>query len=128
MGLPKKQHDRACNQREQPPCAARLLYFRLSAATAPSPLRPNRFGLSGVRRHAAHGAVQTMIHKGIQFSFEQTATPDIWSWQYRIGHHIKTGRLKAPSRKAALRGVHRKIDHDLRDIYLRTSVEYQRSC
>jgi hypothetical protein len=69
----------------------------------------------------------TMIHKGIQFSFEQTATPDIWSWEYRIGRHIKTGRLKAPSRKVALRGVHRKIDHDLRDIYLRTSGEYQRS-
>ena len=72
------------------------------------------------------GQCTPMIHKGIQFSFEQTATPDIWSWEYRIGRHIKTGRLKAPTRKVALRGVHRKIDHDLRDIYLRTS-EYQRS-
>jgi hypothetical protein len=99
----------------------------LSAAIAWSPLRPNRFGFIGMRRHAAHGAVHTMIHKGIQFSFEQTATPDIWSWEYRIGRHIKTGRLKAPTRKVALRGVHRKIDHDLRDIYLRTSGEYQRS-
>jgi hypothetical protein len=69
-----------------------------------------------------------MIHKGIQFSFEQTATPDIWSWQYRIGHHIKTGRLKAPSRKLALRGVHRKIDHDLRDIHLRTSSSDRAEC
>jgi hypothetical protein len=69
-----------------------------------------------------------MIHKGIQFSFEQTATPDIWSWQYRIGHHVKTGRLKAPSRKVALRAVHRKIDHDLRDIHLRSSGEYRQSC
>ena len=40
---------------------------------------------------------------------------------------VKTGRLKAPTRKVALRGVHRKIDHDLRDIYLRASGEYQRS-
>src|SRR5580692_11143588 len=62
-----------------------------------------------------------MIHKGIQFSLEQTATPEIWGWEYRIGRHIKTGRLKAASRKLALRGVHRKIDHDLRDIHLRST-------
>jgi hypothetical protein len=68
-----------------------------------------------------------MIHKGIQFSFEPTAMPDVWSWKYQIGAHIKTGRLKALSRKAALRGVHQKIDRDLREIHLRTGSGYQRS-
>jgi hypothetical protein len=68
-----------------------------------------------------------MIHKGIQFRFEQTATADVWSWEYQIGPHIKSGRLKAPSRKAALRGVHQKIDRDLREIHLRTGGNCQRS-
>jgi hypothetical protein len=68
-----------------------------------------------------------MIHKGIQFNFEQTAMPEVWSWKYQIGTHTKTGRLKALSRKAALRGVHQKIDRDLREIHLRTGGVYQRS-
>ena len=81
--------------------------------------------LAAVRQRAGADAVR----EGHGFvSFEQTATPDIWSWQYRIGHHIKTGRLKAPSRKLALRGVHRKIDHDLRDIHLRTSSSDRAEC
>ena len=67
------------------------------------------------------GQSADMIHKGIQLNLEQTATPDIWSWEYRIGREVKTGRLKAASRKLALRAVHRKIDHDLRDIHLRST-------
>jgi hypothetical protein len=60
----KKQHDRACNRCEQRSRAARLLYFCLSAAIAWSPLRPNRFGFIGLRRHAAHGAVHTNDPQG----------------------------------------------------------------
>ena len=69
-----------------------------------------------------------MIHKGIQFSLEQTTTADFWSWEYRIGRQIKNGRLKAANRKLALRGVHRKIDHDLRDIHLRSTGGDRAEC
>jgi hypothetical protein len=70
-----------------------------------------------------------MIHKGIQFSFEQTAMPDTWSWEYQIGRHIKSGRLKAPSRKVALRSIYQKIDRDLREIHLKAGSRYhQQSC
>ena len=73
------------------------------------------------------GQSADMIHKGIQLNLEQTATSDIWSWEYRIGREVKTGRLKAASRKLALRAVHRKIDHDLRDIHLRGTVGCEQS-
>jgi hypothetical protein len=68
-----------------------------------------------------------MIHKGIQFSFEQTAMPDIWSWEYQIGRHTKTGRLKAASRKVALRSVYQKIDRDLREIHLKADNYHRQS-
>jgi hypothetical protein len=89
-------------------------------------MRPNRFDLSGCGALPRTGRC-AMIHKGIEFSFEQTALPDVWSWKYKIGHHIKSGRLKAPSRRAALRGVHQKIDRDLREIHLKSNDTFQRS-
>ena len=90
-------------------------------------MRPNRFGLSTQRRNAVRGGKYAMIHKGIQFSFEQTAVPDVWSWEYQIDQQTKSGRVKAPSRKAALRNVHQRIDRDLREIHLRTGGECERS-
>jgi hypothetical protein len=90
-------------------------------------MRPNRFGfIKPAALCRARGSAR-MIHKGIQFRFEQSATADVWSWEYQIGPETKSGRLKAPSRKAALRSVHQKIDRDLREIHLKTSADYQRS-
>ncbi|HWE06073.1 MAG TPA: hypothetical protein VG274_05145 [Rhizomicrobium sp.] len=55
--------------------------------------------------------------------------PDTWSWEYQIGRHIKSGRLKAPSRKVALRSIYQKIDRDLREIHLKAGSRYhQQSC
>jgi hypothetical protein len=91
-------------------------------------MRPNRFGFIQTAAALMPRTGQcAMIHKGIQFRFEQTATADVWSWEYQIGPETKSGRLKAPTRKSALRSVHQKIDRDLREIHLKASADYQRS-
>jgi hypothetical protein len=54
-----------------------------------------------------------MVHRNIRFSLEEAET-GIWRWKYLIGEQVKSGDLRLPSRKAAIRKIHQMIDRDLR--------------
>jgi hypothetical protein len=56
-----------------------------------------------------------MIHKGVRYSVAPTVDPDIWQWQFEIGHQVKTGKTKTRLAAMAARRVRLKIDAALKE-------------
>ena len=55
-----------------------------------------------------------MNHRGVDYSVASTATPGIWSWQFRIGEKLKSGRTETRINLLAIRRVQLRIDRELK--------------
>jgi len=62
-----------------------------------------------------------MQHKGVEYSIAMTAVPDIWSWQFRIGDEIKTGKTETRINLLAMRRVQLRIDRELKSVQRETA-------
>jgi hypothetical protein len=56
-----------------------------------------------------------MIHKGVEYSVTAVA-PGVWSWQFRIGDRVVTGRTEAKLNLLAIRRVQLRIDRELKKL------------
>jgi hypothetical protein len=54
-----------------------------------------------------------MVHKGVEYTVTMSA-PGIWSWQFRIGDAVKSGRTETRIRLLAIRRVQMRIDRELK--------------
>jgi hypothetical protein len=54
-----------------------------------------------------------MVHKGIEYSVTLIA-PGIWTWQFRIGDEVKTGKTETKLNLLAMRRVQLRIDRELK--------------
>jgi len=55
-----------------------------------------------------------MNHKGVEFSLTRSEAPGIWTWQFRIGDLVRSGRTEARLLLLAVRRVHLRIDRELK--------------
>lgn len=53
-----------------------------------------------------------MNRKGIEFSLRQVE-PDLWKWQFQIGHTVTTGQTRTRLMGMAAHRVHKRIDLEL---------------
>ena len=56
-----------------------------------------------------------MIYKGVEYSVTAVA-PGVWSWQFRIGDRVVTGRTEAKLNLLAIRRVQLRIDRELKKL------------
>jgi hypothetical protein len=61
-----------------------------------------------------------MVHKGVRFRLQEATERGVWIWEYKIGMRTEDGRIKAALRELAVRRIHQKIDHDLRELHLQS--------
>ena len=54
-----------------------------------------------------------MVHKGVEYSVTMAA-PGIWSWRFKIGDTVKSGRTETRIQLLAIRRVQMRIDRELR--------------
>ena len=54
-----------------------------------------------------------MIYKGVEFSVTAVA-PGIWTWQFRIGDRVVSGKTEAKLNLLAIRRVQLRIDLELK--------------
>jgi hypothetical protein len=54
-----------------------------------------------------------MDRKGVEFSLRQVE-PDLWKWQFQIGHTVTTGQTRSRLMGMAAHRVHDRIDRELR--------------
>ncbi len=57
-----------------------------------------------------------MMYKGVEYTISMTAVPDVWKWQFQIGHQIKSGKTEAKLQLLAVRRVQSQIDRELRRV------------
>jgi hypothetical protein len=55
-----------------------------------------------------------MTYKGIDYTVAPAA-PGVWTWQFRIGDRVKTGKTETNLNLLAIRRVHLRIDRELRE-------------
>jgi hypothetical protein len=53
-----------------------------------------------------------MVHRGVEYGVAMAA-PGIWSWWFRIGDTVKSGRTETRIRLLAIRRVQMRIDREL---------------
>jgi hypothetical protein len=54
-----------------------------------------------------------MLHRGVEFTVTMSA-PGSWSWRFRIGDTLKSGRTETRLKQLAIRRVKLRIDRELR--------------
>jgi hypothetical protein len=54
-----------------------------------------------------------MIRRGIEFTLVE-ARPGLWTWSFRIGETVKSGRTQTNLKGMAAHRVHQRIDLELR--------------
>jgi hypothetical protein len=54
-----------------------------------------------------------MIHKGVEYSVT-AGPPGTWTWQFRIGDRVVTGKTEAKLQLLAIRRVQLRIDRELK--------------
>jgi hypothetical protein len=55
-----------------------------------------------------------MVHKGVDYTVALTTTPGIWTWQFRIGEKVRTGKTETRINLLAIRRVQLRIDRELK--------------
>jgi hypothetical protein len=55
-----------------------------------------------------------MNHRGVEFTLTMTTVPGVWTWQFRIGDEIKTGKTETRIDLLAVRRVQLRIDRELK--------------
>ena len=55
-----------------------------------------------------------MNHKGIEYTLTMTTVPGVWTWQFRIGNQIKTGKTETKIDLLAMRRVQARINRELK--------------
>jgi hypothetical protein len=55
-----------------------------------------------------------MNHRGVEFTLTMTTVPGVWTWQFRIGDEIKTGKTETRIDLLAVRRVQSRIDRELK--------------
>jgi hypothetical protein len=54
-----------------------------------------------------------MLHRGVEYTVTMAA-PGVWSWRFRIGDTVKSGRTETRIRLLAMRRVQMRIDRELK--------------
>jgi hypothetical protein len=54
-----------------------------------------------------------MVHKGVEYTVTMSA-PGVWTWQFRIGDAVKSGRTETNMMLLAIRRVQLRIDRELK--------------
>jgi hypothetical protein len=54
-----------------------------------------------------------MVYKGVEYTMK-AASPDQWTWQFRIGDQAFAGRTEAKLNLLAMRRVQLRIDRELK--------------
>jgi hypothetical protein len=55
-----------------------------------------------------------MTYRGIDYSIAVTTTPGVWTWQFRIGDQLKSGKTETRIGLLAIRRVQLRIDRALK--------------
>ena len=55
-----------------------------------------------------------MNHKGVEYTLTRSETPGVWTWQFRIGNLVRSGRTEARLLLLAERRVQLRIDRELK--------------
>jgi hypothetical protein len=55
-----------------------------------------------------------MNHRGIEYMVATTATPGVWTWQFRIGEEVRSGKTETKLSLLAIRRVQLRIDRELK--------------
>jgi hypothetical protein len=64
-----------------------------------------------------------MNYKGIEYTVVETAIPDVWKWQFRIGDRVMTGKTETRIELLAIRRAQIQINRALASSWANNATE-----